>query len=188
MESALYQAASKGWDEPTHWHGVRLRGTVLRRCFFLQRGGFNPQYELACDVAFGLEAQKDGHRFGRITPLHPAADHWENTDLRGVFGDAYIYSRGEAAFRIFGPPGLAEKYLGVSEAFQEKLIRNRSWSAVRIKLISLFLWNFAGFLLTQSAKTRFDRFRAAFVCVMELGRYDTLKRVRSRTGQMGRSV
>ena len=176
MESALYQAASHGWHDPTHWHGVRVRGTALRRRFFLDRGGFNPQYELACDIAFGLEALKDGHRFGRVTPI--CADHWENTTLRGVFGDAYTYSRGEAAFRLYGPPGLTEEYLGVSEVFQKGLTQTQSWRRVQLRLGSIFLWKTARFLLARSPEERLGQFRAAFVCVMELGRCSTLSKGR----------
>src|SRR4029079_6241630 len=66
MESYLYRAASQGWDDSDHWHDVRVRGTVLRTRFFLEAGGFDTRYELACDVAFGLEAGKQGYKFGRI--------------------------------------------------------------------------------------------------------------------------
>lgn len=177
MESALYQTASQGWNDPTHWHNVRVRGTVLRRRFFLKRGGFDPRYELACDIAFGLEALKDGHRFGRITPV--CANHWENQNLRSVFSDAYTYSKGEAAFRLYGPPGLAEKYLAPSWVFQRKLTSNLKAGFIRLPLGLFFLWSIVRFVLTQSTEERLDHFRKAFYCIMELGRCATLSRAKS---------
>lgn len=172
MESALYEAASRGWNHPEHWHNVRVRGTVIKRSFFLERGGFNPRYELACDIAFGLEASNDGYRFGRITPV--CAEHWENINLRGVFGDAYNYSKGEAAFRLEGPSGLAERYLGPSLVFRKNPASRAGWRYVRLQLAVYFCWNMLRFFLARSMRIRVNRFRMAFFCVMELGRSATL--------------
>jgi hypothetical protein len=78
MESLLFEAASRGWNDIDHWNNVRLRGTVLRTRSFLEAGGFDARYELACDIAFGLEAGKQGHKFGRIASAH--AYHWEDQE------------------------------------------------------------------------------------------------------------
>ena len=172
MESSLYEAASQGWDDSSHWHNVRIRGTALRTRFFLETGGFDARYELACDIAFGLEAGRQGCKFGRIASAH--ADHWENPNLLGVFGDAYFYSRGEAAFRLHGTPGLAEKHLGRSDVFQSQLAQRGNISLLQLRLLSRIFFATARFYLARSNEQRIHHFRKAYVCVLELGRSSLL--------------